>query len=129
MSYYFLLSVYWDPMDCIPSGSSARWILQARILEWVAIPFSRGSSQPRDWTWFSCTAGRLFAIQATREGSPQPTKKDEAILLFFLKFINKLIFSFIRILCLYKEHSQYNLFPLISLSLLGIVYNNIKKFF
>ena len=36
-----------DPMDCSPPGSSAHGILQARILKWVAIPFSRGSSQPR----------------------------------------------------------------------------------
>ena len=42
-------------------------ILQARILKWVAIPFSRGSSQPRDWTWVSCIAGRFFKIWATRE--------------------------------------------------------------
>ena len=37
-----------DPMDCRPPGSSVHGILQARILEWVAVPFSRGSSQPRD---------------------------------------------------------------------------------
>ena len=37
-----------DPMDCSPPGSSVHEILQARILEWVAIPFCRGSSQPRD---------------------------------------------------------------------------------
>ena len=37
-----------DPMDCNPPGSSVYWILQARILEWVAIPFSQGSSWPRD---------------------------------------------------------------------------------
>ena len=37
-----------DPMDCSPPGSSVRGFLQARILEWVAIPFSRGSSGPRD---------------------------------------------------------------------------------
>ena len=37
----------WDPMDCSPPGSSVHGILQARILEWVAISFSRGSSQPR----------------------------------------------------------------------------------
>ena len=42
-------------------------ILQARILEWVAMPFSRGSSQPRDQTQVSCTAGRFFTIWATRE--------------------------------------------------------------
>ena len=48
-----------DPVDCIPPGSSAHGILQARILEWVAISFSRGSSQPRDQTQVSCIAGRL----------------------------------------------------------------------
>ena len=42
-------------------------ILQARILEWVAISFSRGSSQPRHWTWVSCTAGGFFTIWATRK--------------------------------------------------------------
>ena len=39
-----------DPMDCSPPDFSVHGILQARILEWVAIPFSRGSSGPRDWT-------------------------------------------------------------------------------
>ena len=47
-------------MDCIVHG-----ILQARILEWVAVPFSRGSSQPRDWTQVSHIAGGLFTIWAT----------------------------------------------------------------
>ena len=42
------------PKDCNPSGSSVYGIFQARILEWVAISFSKGSSQPRDWTWVSC---------------------------------------------------------------------------
>jgi len=54
-------------MDCSPPGSSVHRILQARILEWVAIPFFRGSSQHRNWTWVSSTAGRFFAIWATRE--------------------------------------------------------------
>ena len=49
-----------DPMDCNPPGSSVHEIFQARILEWVAISFSRGSSQPRDRTQVSCTAGRFF---------------------------------------------------------------------
>ena len=52
----------WDPMDYIIHG-----ILQARILEWVAIPFSRESSQPRGWTWVSHPAGRLFIVWVTRE--------------------------------------------------------------
>ena len=51
----------WDLMDCSLTGSSVHGILQAGILEWVAIPFSRGSSPPRDGTWVSCTADRLFA--------------------------------------------------------------------
>ena len=50
------------PMDCIVHG-----ILQARILEWVPVPSSRGSSQPRDRTWVSCIAGRFFTIWATRK--------------------------------------------------------------
>ena len=56
-----------DPMDSSPPGSSVHRILQARIQKWVAIPFSRGSSQPRDWTWVYSIAGRYFTIWATRE--------------------------------------------------------------
>ena len=52
-------------MDCSPPGSSVHGILQARILEWIAIPFSRGSSQPRDWTQVSCITGRFFTVWAT----------------------------------------------------------------
>ena len=48
-----------DPMDCSPPGSSVHKIFQARILEWVATSFSRASSQPRDRTLVSCTAGCL----------------------------------------------------------------------
>ena len=53
-------------MDCSPPSSYVHGILQARIVEWVAIPFSRGSSQPRDRTWVSLTAGRFFMVWATR---------------------------------------------------------------
>ena len=48
--------------DSTPPGSPVPGILQARILEWVAISFSRGFSQARDQTWVSCIAGRLFTI-------------------------------------------------------------------
>ena len=58
-------------MDCSPPGSSLHGILQARLLEWVAIPFSRGSSQPWDRTPVSCIAGRFFTIWATREAQMQ----------------------------------------------------------
>ena len=68
--YYTQLIIYYN---CVsnslqpygqysPPGSSVHGILQARILEWVAIPFSRGSSQPRDQTWVSCIAGRFFTV-------------------------------------------------------------------
>ena len=49
-----------DLTDCSLPGSSVQGILQARILEWVVIPFSRGSSRPRDWARVSCTAGTLY---------------------------------------------------------------------
>ena len=52
-------------MDCSLSGSSIHGILQARILEWVAICFSRGSSWTRDRTQVSCIAGRCFTLWAT----------------------------------------------------------------
>ena len=55
-----------DPVDCSPPGSSIHEILQARILEWVAISFSRGSSGPRDWTQVSRIVGRRFNLWATR---------------------------------------------------------------
>ena len=51
-----------DLVDCSPPGSSTHGILQARILEWLAISFSRGSSQPRDQTHVSCLAGRCFIL-------------------------------------------------------------------
>ena len=60
----------WDPVDCSLPGSSIQRILQARILEWVAIPHSRGSSWLQDQTWVSCTAGRFLTIWATKE-APQ----------------------------------------------------------
>ena len=56
-----------DPKDCSLPGSSVHAILQAKILEWIVIPFSRGSSWPRDQTQVSWIAGRFFAIWATRE--------------------------------------------------------------
>ena len=56
-----------DPMDCHLPGSSVRGILQARILEWFAIPFSRGSSQPKDGIWVSCIGRRILCHCATRE--------------------------------------------------------------
>ena len=59
---HFSCVTFCDAVDCSPPGSSDHNILQARILEWVAIPFSRGYSQPRDRTLVSCIAGRFFTV-------------------------------------------------------------------
>ena len=66
-----------DPMDCSLSGSSVHGIFQARVLEWVAISFSRGSSQPRNRTRVSCIAGRRFTVWATRE-APREAQKYQS---------------------------------------------------
>ena len=55
-----------SPANCSLPVSSVHEILQARILEWVAMPSSRGSYWPRDWTWVSSIEGRFFTIWATR---------------------------------------------------------------
>ena len=62
-----LCPTFWDPMECSPTGSSVYGISQARILEWVAIFFSRGSSQPRDQTHISYTGKRILQHWATWE--------------------------------------------------------------
>ena len=58
-----------SPMDWSPPGSSVHGTLQVRILEWVATPFSRGSSWPRTQTQVSCIAGKFSPVWATREAS------------------------------------------------------------
>ena len=65
--YAQLCPILCDPMDCSLPDSSLHGILQARILEWVAMPFSRGSRQPRDQTQVSRSAGTLFTVRATRD--------------------------------------------------------------
>ena len=57
-------------MDCSPPGSSVHGISQTRMLEWVAISFSRRSSPPRDWTHISCISGQILYRRATREVLP-----------------------------------------------------------
>ena len=56
-----------NAMDYSPPGSLVRGIFQARILDWGAVPFSRGSSQPRNWTWVSSIAGGIFIVWTTGE--------------------------------------------------------------
>ena len=64
-----ILCVSHSVMDCSPSGSSVHGILQARMLQWVVIPFSRGFSLPRDWIQVSGIAGRFFTTLP--HGKPQ----------------------------------------------------------
>ena len=61
-----------DPMDCSLPGSSVHGILQARILDWVAVPFSRGSSQLRDRTQVSCTEANSLLSEPL--GKPKSTR-------------------------------------------------------
>ena len=75
MCAYSVMSNSWDPMDCSPPGSSTHGISQARILEWLAIPFSRGSFQSRDQTHISCIAGRFFTTEPP--GKPKFTAAGE----------------------------------------------------
>ena len=58
------------PTLCNPMDSTGHGILQAKILEWVAFPFSRGSSQPRERTQVSCIVGGFFTSWTTREAPP-----------------------------------------------------------
>ena len=70
-----------NPMDYSPPVSSIHGILQVRILEWIAIPFSRGSFQSRDQTWVSHVAGRFFTVCTTRKvlNQQHPNTKQKLI--------------------------------------------------
>ena len=71
-NHYFVLvvqsrQILYNPVDCSLPGSSVHGIFQERILEWVSISFSRGSSQPRDWKQVFCITSRFFTVWANRE--------------------------------------------------------------
>ena len=110
-----------DPMDCSLSGSSVHGIFQARVLEWIAISFSRGSSWPRNLTWVSRIASRHFTVWATLQGSLYLLKRicksrlensyiiTGPVSLFgpwgpsplrycFFSFLNKLVYSMVKTL-------------------------------
>ena len=82
------VSVLCDPMDCSLPGSSVHGIFQARVLEWVTIAFCRGSSWPRDRTWVSHTAGRLFTIRTTRKAC-LPSKDNSNVFINLMLFFKK----------------------------------------
>ena len=97
-----------DTMNCSPPGACVRGILQARILEWVAIPFSRRSFQLRDRIWISCIAGQFFTIWVTIEGHllewqksktlipPNAGKATNQKLLSFIASGNSKYFSYLK---------------------------------
>ena len=69
-SYKLFVQSYptlFDPMNCSLPGSFVHGIHQARILMWIAIPFSKGSSWPKNWAWVSFIVGRFFTVWVTRE--------------------------------------------------------------
>jgi len=83
--------LFWDAMNCSPPGSSVHGIVQARILEWVAIPFFGESSQSKDWTWVSHIAGRSFTVWTTREVHHSSLQQALLMILFSSETLNKLI--------------------------------------
>ena len=106
----------WDTRDCSPPGSFVHGILQARILEWAAIPFSRGSSWPRDWTWVShITARDFFTVWTSREDPGEERLllhvyhfllQDEKV----LKFCCVIVWIYIALLnCILKMVKMINL--------------------
>ena len=112
-------------MECSPPGFSVRRILQTIILEWIAIPFSRESSQPRDWTQISHIAGRFFTSWATREAQDWSGRKQD------VHHIRCLLFKWFR----FKENKtkqntsqlsfyfyKYIFWPLKEIWLFAIVY-------
>ena len=112
-------------MDCSLPGSSVHRILQARILEWVSIPFSRGSSGPRDWTLVSSFAGGFFTVWDTSEAPSWP--KGSLKLTNFIFSWNKhyIIYGSGRIVleshhgtepCSCGDHSLIQLFEVSSIS-------------
>ena len=87
-------------MECRLPSSSVHGIYQARILEWVAISFSRGSSWPRIWTWVSCLAGRLFTTEPLGKPTIKKVKEEHFLILvmsitFIFKIFLKNNFKFI----------------------------------
>ena len=84
------VQLFCNPMDCSPPGSSVYGILQARTLAWVVIPFSRGSSQPRDWTRVSSSpalAVEFFTIEPAGNSLPLPCQC--IVFCYFSSFVEK----------------------------------------
>ena len=83
-----------QPLDCSPWSSSFHRIFQAKILEWVAIFSSRGSSWPRDQTHISCIAGRFFTIEQCRKPPKRMCLQDVINIVFIFFLDNSSLFNF-----------------------------------
>ena len=128
-----------DTMYYSPPFSSVHVIPQARILEWVVIPFSMGSSWPRDWILISCIASRFFIICATREalkdssiaGTDLPTINDHLNL--FLIRIKSLATASLNFNTPWKkfkvEIRNESLRPLQNTGRIGLRVDNFRKRF
>ena len=84
-----LRQILCDPKDCNLPVSSVLGILQAKILGWVSIPFSRGSSQLRDRTLVSCIAGGFFTIWVTKEAQMMLWVNENAYLEWNRHLVNR----------------------------------------
>ena len=104
------------PMDWSPPNSSVHGILQTRILEWVAISFSRGSSPHRDPTWVSHIAGRFFTVWATRDVMIFFLMEDWSGLISMLKKL----FSISSLLILFPS-------PIFSVLLSDLGWNGVQR--
>ena len=80
-----LCSTLWDPMDYGPLGSSVHGISQSRILEWVAISFSRVSSWSRDWTCVLCIGRQILYRWATKEAPSLMISGHKSLSLCYLQ--------------------------------------------
>ena len=94
--------ILWDPMDCSLPDSSVHGILQARILEWVPVPSSRGSSQPRDQIQVSRISGRFFTAESPEKPTLPCTKAQKTAL--SIRFIQHL-----SLLLAYMSHKYMNI--------------------
>ena len=86
-----------DPMDCSPSGSSVHGISQARILEWVDISSSRGSSQPRDQTHISYIS--LWLLQQQQKNKDERLKEKTVLRFSMLLLLLLSHFSHVQLFC------------------------------
>ena len=100
-----------NTMDCSLPGSYVHWTLQVRMLEWVVMPSSRTSSQPRDQTQVSHIAGRLFTVWATKEAQKviRYYKMFFLIQESFLCFVQFTHKSFGKMTCWHIKHLTKNI--------------------